>query len=53
MLFETTLPNHLYPIVYSSTAGLRTAVALHFNTYFIVYSSTAGLRTAVALHFNT
>ena len=53
MLFETTLPNHLYPIVYSSTAGLWTAVALHLLTYFIVYSSTAGLWTAVSLHLLT
>ena len=34
-------------------AGLRTVVALQFNTLFIAYSSTAGLWTAVAHQFNT
>ena len=33
----------------SSTTGLRTAVAVHFN---ILHSTTTGLRTAVAVHFN-
>ena len=40
-------------LVLSSTAELRTAVALQFNSQFNIYSSTAGLRTAVALQFDT
>ena len=41
------------PKHYSSTTGLRTAVALKLYTYPITYSSTSGLRTAVAQQLNT
>ena len=42
-----------YTVTYSSTTGLRTAVALKLYTYPITYSSTTGLPTAVALKLYT